>query len=495
MARGAFWMIAMNWSMRLIGLVNTMILARLLVPEDFGIIAMSMVVVGFLHVFSEANVDLLLLRKADVSEADYNSAWTLRIMTGIVVMVLLMAVAPLFADYANDPRVTVVIQILALRSGLLGFENIGVVRFRKELNFRREFLYQFYRRIIYFVVGLIFVLALRNYYALAVAPPLAAVIAVIISYRMSPFRPKLDFSRVGQAWNFSRWLILLEVARFVANRTDNAVLSRTQDATALGNYFVAVEIATMPTRELVMPLTRALFPTFSKVAHDPEQLRTAFLQVMSFVSTFCIAAGLGMALVADHLVPVMLGSKWSAAIPFFFWFAIYGVATGIIQSITPFFVVIGRERTVALLDVAYIAVLVPTLIYLGNTQAIVAVAIGRVVCRYLYLIFVLAMMRRFGGVPVAAIVGTIWRPALAGLAMAATLNWLPPIVAPDLAAQTGMSIAFTGHLLSLVEQFLVGAFVYLGTVCLLWVLAGRPAGAESVVLGLVGRRLAARRSS
>src|SRR6478672_21182 len=117
-------MVAMRLTIRLIGLLNTVILARILTPEDFGLVAMATVVLGLLDAVIAVNVDLPLIRNRTVGRPHYDSAWTLQIITGLITSGLYFGVAPLLVKYYGDARVGIVACILALRPAIEGFENI-----------------------------------------------------------------------------------------------------------------------------------------------------------------------------------------------------------------------------------------------------------------------------------------------------------------------------------------------------------------------------------
>ena len=135
MAKGAAWMVAMRWSIRGIGIVSVVILARLLAPDDFGILAMAMIVVGFFGILTETYMDLALIRDAGATRSHYDTAWTLGVLQGMGVAAVVILIASPASSYFNDSRVELVIQVLALGIFIQGFENIGVVAFRKELDF------------------------------------------------------------------------------------------------------------------------------------------------------------------------------------------------------------------------------------------------------------------------------------------------------------------------------------------------------------------------
>ncbi len=309
MVQGVAWMIFMRWVLRTVGVVNVIILARLLTPDDFGVIAMAMIVIGFLRALAETGVGAAVVRNENATEDDYNSAWTLKIIAGLLMTVVLITLAPLVAKYFDDERVLFVMQIIALQSLILGFENIGVVDFQKNLQFRRDFFYSVIQRLSLFVFALALVIFIRDYRALAIAAPVSGALTVIISYAMSPYRPRLCFTRIRAFWFFSQWLILVNVSRFVGRRVDEFIIGGIAGAETLGTYFMAADVSGMATRDVIMPAGRALLPTFAKVAHDVRESRKAFLRVFGLTAIYAFPAGVGISVVAGDLVPVLLGGN------------------------------------------------------------------------------------------------------------------------------------------------------------------------------------------
>ena len=157
---GALWMIAMRWMMRLFGLVSTIILARLLTPTDFGIVALALIVVGLLEVLSWTALDLALIQKQETTREHYDTAWTMQILQGLFIALLLSVLSPYAAHYFDEPALTNVVYLLALKVFIYGFQNIAVVDFRKDLNFSREFNFHLYKKAFtfLFVVSLAFIL-------------------------------------------------------------------------------------------------------------------------------------------------------------------------------------------------------------------------------------------------------------------------------------------------------------------------------------------------
>lgn len=475
MVRGTAWMISMRWSLKLIGVVNTVIVARLLAPDDFGVMAMAMIVVGFLTEIAETNVAVALIRNQHATEDDYNSAWTVNIMVGGLLAVVLFTAAPLMAKYYGDPRVETVIQIIAFRPLIFAFENIGVVDFRKNMQFAKEFRYGTYQRLTEFAISLTIVYILRDYHALAIGTLVWASVAVFYSYMMSPYRPRPSFRKIGSLWSVSQWLMVDHGSRFVGRRVDEFVLGPIVGSAVVGNYFMASEVSSMPTREVIIPAGRALIPTYAKVAHDEAESRKAFLRVFGLIAIYALPAGVGISVVSADLVPILLGAQWTTAIPFFQWFGIYAASEAFMWGVRPYFLARGGERVYALAGLGYACVLVPAIVAAANLSGVMAVLMTRTGLSAGLVVALLLLTAHLGYARVGELFSAIWRPLIASIVMWGVLYGLP-------------DITVGWHIVSLLRDVAVGGAVYVAATMALWFLTGRCDGAERIVFGVVSSR-------
>ncbi|HXV77672.1 MAG TPA: lipopolysaccharide biosynthesis protein [Candidatus Polarisedimenticolaceae bacterium] len=474
--RGSAWMISLRWTMRGIGLGSTLILARLLTPEDFGLVAMASVGVGLLEVFTHAGVDLALIRNPSVTREHFDSAWTINICMGLALAAVLLGVAPLAAYYFGEPRIIVIIRVLAIRAVLGGFENIGVVTFRRDLDFATEFRFEVTKKALNFVTTVALALILRNYWALVIGVVAAQAMAVLVSFLVHPFRPRFALSKVAEIWTFSGWLILFRAGRYLNGRTDRLILGAIAGAKPTGSYHVAAELATAPTDELVFPMARGLFPVFSKMTTEPTLLANSYKNVFSVVSLLCIAAGFGMAAAAEEIVVVVLGEQWLSAIPLVRTLALFGAVSGITGSFETLLTVMGRVRALAAITWLSFALQVPVLWAAGARWGPEGVAIGRLgVALVVGPLVALVALRRFplGVIP---LIGTLSHRVLAGgLMVVAVLA--PPFRSIDVAV------------LRLAVEVGAGAVTYLAATLLFWKLRGSPPGPERGMLDWLGSKL------
>jgi len=469
MVSGTLWMVLMRWVIRLIGLVNTAIIARILAPEDFGLIALAMIAVDLCITLTDGDVDMALIRARRDDRAFQDTGWTLKVLAGLVTAAALWGLAPSVAAHFGDPRIETVVQIAALRPLLLGFENIGVVRFRRSLNFSAEFRYLVVQRLISFVAVLGLVVTLEDYLALAWAMPLSAGITVALSYMVVRRRPGVALSDWRELWRFSRWQMLFNSARLVGDRCDQIVIGRLGGIGDAGLYVVAFDLALMPTREIMLPAGRALMPAYAKLADDPDALRANFRTVLGFAAIVASAVGVGMACIAEDAVALILGDQWAAAVPFVRWLGVFGVLEGLWLMLDPVLIAAGRERALAVSNLILSAVTIPAVALAAWMFGTAAIPGGRIVVMAVVLGGVFAVMVRWRWMSAGTVIAALWRPALAALVMALCLHHLHGLVASAHAASLALDIAG-------------GAVVYGVTLFGLWGMSGRSAGAEATLM-------------
>lgn len=480
--RGSAWMVAMRWSMRGIGILSTVILARLLLPEDYGLVAVSMIIVAFIEVFSWTHADLALIQNPNAGRAHYDAAWTLNILVGFAAGGFLLIVAPLAGTYFGDERIIPVIQLFALRPVFVGFENIGVVAFRKELNFSKEFMFFVYGRLITFVVTIAIAWIYRNYWALAIGMVCTPGIRLIMSYCMHPYRPRLSFRKMKEIWRFARWMTLFNIGEFFTKKTDEIIVANVASTSLMGNYSVASRISLMLTSEVVAPLERSLLPAYAKLSHDSKEMEAAFFKVFSTIAIICTAAGAGMSAVADDLVAVLLGANWTDTAPIIAWLAIFGGVSGIAYCVRIVLIAIGSEKSNAILIWVQALILAPILLIAGIQWGLIEVAIARAAVAIIFAVVLLILVVRRQLISAGLILSALWRPMVSAAVMFVAVKMLH-------------SDSIGPPILRLAADVTTGAFVFAGTLFACWWLAGRPDGTERVALNFLARRISSWRNT
>jgi lipopolysaccharide exporter len=469
-AVGAAWMVGFKLIDRSIGLLSTIVLARVLAPEDFGLVAMAMVLIGALELLISFSFDVVLIQNQQAGRAQFDTAWTFNLLFACVCAAVLALLAPHAAAFYGQPRLETVIYLLAGGFALQGLSNIGPVMFRRDMNFDQEFKFLLGKRLSTFLITIPAALYFRNYWALVIGQLAATALSVALSYLMSTYRPRLSFGARLELFHKSKWLVLHNILQFLNNSAAQFVIGRIAGAQALGVYAIASEIATLPTTELVAPINRAAFPGYAKAIAEPGQLRASFLKVIASIALFALPAGIGIVVVADLLVPAVLGWKWLAAIPLIQVLAVYGVIQALQTNISYVYLALGKMQLVTLIGalqlVILVALMVPGLGRFGVAGAAWAF-LGTIVLMVPVNQILIARCLGLGPTSFAA---CLLRPLLAALAMGA-LVWL-------LKRSLTLREITLDYVLALLLCAATGALLYTLVLYGLWRAAGRPDGAE-----------------
>ena len=310
MAKGVMWTVLFKFVTRGIGLISTVILARLLVPADFGLVAMAMAIVAGLEILSAFNLDVVLIQNQNAERKHYDTAWSFNLVAGAVQALILVFIAPLIAHFYNDPRLQMIVYLLALGRLVGGAENIGMVAFRKDLQFHKDFKFQVIKKMAGFTITMGLAFWLRNYWALIGGMLAGTFAGVVLSFAMQSYRPRFSFAAVGELFHFSKWLLINNFLYFAIQESSSFILGKLGGSHALGLFTVSYEISNLPSTDLVAPINRAIFPGYAKMAGDMGVLQQGFLNILSAIALFVLPIGAGIALTAGPLVHLMLGAKW-----------------------------------------------------------------------------------------------------------------------------------------------------------------------------------------
>jgi O-antigen/teichoic acid export membrane protein len=465
--RGTLFTVVMRWTDRLIGVISTLILARLLVPEDFGIIAMASIFIGLVGVFLDVGVHVALIQNKNPLQSHYNAAWTIRLGQVLLSASFVFFSAPFAADYYGDARVVPVMQWMALGLFIAGFENIGTINFQKEMRFGLDFQFMFFKRIASFIITITAAFIIENYWALVIGTLVGRIVGVILSYWLHPMRPRLSLEKFGEIFGISQWMLVSSIGGYLDNNLHKFIVGRQADSSTMGAYTLGDEISGLPTSELLAPLNRVLFPAMVQVKHDRTELKRLFLLLQSVQTTIAIPVSIGLALIASDVVAVLLGEKWFVVVPFLQILAIVHSINAITTSCGYILLTLGWVRysaTIAWLQVVCFIVIAFLLLPESNA---VEIAVARVISVLVGLSVVFTLLLRvMKNIKLWEIIRSISRPVIATIVMALSIFWIKTVIV--------LSPFF-----SLVTEIIVGAFVYVFALGSIWLLFGRPAGAES----------------
>lgn len=465
---GAAWAVAQRWALRLLGLLSTVIMARLLIPNDYGIVAMAMLVVGLLQALLDFGTRTALLRKREVSVDEIDSAWTLGVIQGWLIAIVLTLVSPIAGAYFGEPRVVPVMWILAACCALAGYGNIGFALAQKAYDFALEFRYLVICKLIGVVATIIGGLWFADYRALVLGVSAGYVSGVVFSFLMHPYRPQWNIKQIPAIWATTKWLMLASAATFVVRKGDELIAGRVGTTDEFGAYNVGADLGQMPAGEVGPAMLKAFMPVLSTVAEDSNSLNWAVIRTLSALATVVMPIGFGFASVSGPATILILGSAWDMAVPFVAAFAIVGAIQSVFQPLNTLLVVKGHTKAISRLVWVELAIFLATATLLVPGLHLLGLIYARGLACICSGVLLLAYSRSVTGFPMGAGLMSIVRPLLGAIAMAYAVEQVVQMVVSPIASITlGVS---------------TGVLLYTFWSILTWQLQGRPDGLESIVL-------------
>lgn len=481
--QGTSWLLAGRIFSNVVGLASTLIAARFLMPEDFGVVAIAMGVFGIAAALVELPVGTALVQLKTATRDDFNTAWTINFLRGLIVAGMMAASAWPIAIVFDDPRLLAIVLALASYPVLLGLRNAWFEQYTRDMDFRWEALVETLTKLVSFAVVLGISVATRSYWALPLSLIASGVAAVILSYVLCPRLPAFCLSEFRKFFGFSVWLGLGQIADSVRDTAGTFLIGKFVGTSRLGAWSVGSQFADRLELVLYAPMERTLFAAFSSIRHDAEHLRGTFLKAMHTGFAFIAPVCVGMGLLSPEVIAIALGPKWSVAALVLGFIApamAFHLLAGLCTSLTT---ALGYTRAVFKVKVISALVHLPMIlagVYFAGLQGALW---ATVVTAVIWWGLCASLVSRIAGVSLASQAGAIVRSAGAALAMASVV-----ITARAMLFAEGDD-ALVPVLVRAVSLSGLGALTYVVSHFVLWQLAGRSAGVETAALGLVsGRR-------
>jgi O-antigen/teichoic acid export membrane protein len=454
-------------------------MARLLVPADFGLLALASSIIGVIQLFGEAGIELALIQRRNLERDDYDTAWTINVLVGFgVAAVVSLSAAPL-ALLMGEPRVQGVLYWLAAASALEGFSNIGTIDFRKYLNFKTEFYFRLLTRLMTAVVTISLAFWWRDYWALVGGNIIGTAILVALSYALHPYRPRFSLRSIRGFAHFSRWMLIRNILGGLNEYLINLIVARQIKVDSLAFFTAGREIAGLATSEIQAPIRAALFSGYAALSKDLAELRRQYLGWTAMITLVTVPIPAGLVLIAPDLVRVLLGERWMPAAPLIEILALAEVLNSFASGSQFLFVAVGRPAISAKLAGLRSLLLVPSVAIGATVGGASGAAWAMVLVSTVMFAVNRPILMRMLNITPMDMFAVAYRPIVATLAMMAVV-WSAGAAAMSLRVETGSFV-------HLVSASLLGALVYASSVLALWALADRPPGAESQIFALLSQ--------
>ncbi len=463
---------------RVTDLVAMLVMAHLLSPGDFGFIAIAMTLILISEAALELPLGQALVVLPEIKRSHYDTAFTLGVVRGLLLCVLICSIAVPFASFYHQAKLAPLICVLSIAPIARGLGNPRMAQFAKDLNFKWEFRLELVGKVVAAGVGVTTAVLTRSYWSIALLTIAAPLIITLLSYFVVPFRPKLTLTEWAAFKNFLGWISLSQVVMTISWQSDQLLLGKLMLPSQLGLFSAANNITSIPMLALFLPIQRPLLSAFSMVQDNPARLISSYRSAASAIVTIGLPLMVGQSLVAGPTVRLLLGKNWLAAIPMVHWLALSLVPTlfGSVL-ITAVSMALNQTRQLVWRNTVQMCVKIPTVIVGAFAFGFAGVIGARLISEAVSAVYCMIIMRRLIGVSLRVQVMDCTRSVAAVIIMAFVLTAERPLL--EWGHDTLMLIA------SLATSIAIGAATYSGSLIILWLVMGKPAGVEAISIRLL----------
>jgi PST family polysaccharide transporter len=427
-----------------------------LAPREFGIVAVATVAVAFLTVLQDLGLGPALIQRRDHIERASNVVFTLNLLLGFCLSILVFLIAPAVADYFREPGATPLLRALGLTFTLEALGAVHLVRLQRDLRFGRVFIPDVGRSVVKGAVSIGMAVAGMGAWSLIVGQLAGVVAGVVLSWAVFPWRPRLelDTELAKKLIGFGLPLLGVELMWVLSVNLDYVIIGRRLGSESLGIYTLAYRLPELLVLSLMTVANRVVFPAMSAMQESRDGLRRGFLATTHYVALATLPISVGLAIAADPIVRVTLGSDWVDAIPVLRILAIFVLVASLLNADGDVYKAVGRPGILLKLALMHVAMLVPALL-VGVQYGLVGVASGHLIATTVTRVVRTIVISRFLGVPVT-VIASQWRSAIVGCLV--------------LAAMAGGAMYLTAGAspaLSLLATVVAGALGYLAVLALL----------------------------
>jgi O-antigen/teichoic acid export membrane protein len=472
--RAAIWTVGGKLLAKTIDFLSLLVLARFLGPMEFGLVAMAMTSVLVIEAILELPISAVLLTVAEPTDAMFDTAFTLGFIRSLVIFALVGGLAWPLAAFYHEDRIVLLVFVLGAAPAMRGMVSPRMVRFTREMDFRREFVLDVAGKLFSLMAAVALAVTTHSYWAIVIATVSTSTVMMVTSYCLAPQRIRLTLSQWHIFAHMVGWNTATQIVAALNWQTDRFLLPRFIDVAAFGRFSSANDLIAIPIQAVVQPVTRPLVAAFAIARRSEKGLDSIYLKASVGIYTAVAPILVTLASLAEPIVRVVLGQKWIQTAPLITALALVTIGTLPTVAMPALAITLNQMRMTMIRTFLELGIKLPAT-FIGITMLGLAGAIlGRALAMIAVLTGCLFLVKILVGLPVISQLKALIRPSMSLLAMGGVYYFLEKLLLP---MTTPLIIA-----LNLVWVILAGGFTYIGTHLILWQMAGRPDGVEHLAI-------------
>ncbi len=314
--RGLKWSTISRISQQGLQYISTIILVGVLSPDDFGLMAMSMIVIGFLDIFKDFGTSSAIIKEENPSNDLKCSLFWVNVGFGLLIFIIIYFASPFLAELFNSGKVKSVLQILWLSFLITGFSIQQKALLEKELSFQILSLVEIISSAAAFLVAVYLALNGFGVWSLVFQVLSNTFLNTVLIWIFSNWKPGLffKFSELRKVTTYSSNLVGFNLINYFARTGDYFLIGKFLGDYALGHYYLAYRIMLYPMRNITTVTSRVIFPAFSKIQHENSKLRDAYVRITNSIAIITFPMMTGLALVSFNITEAFFGTNWDTSL-------------------------------------------------------------------------------------------------------------------------------------------------------------------------------------
>jgi PST family polysaccharide transporter len=446
---GVLWTYLSAAGSKILIFVATVILARVLLPVEFGQVGFALVVISYLDTVGDLGVSSALIYERDKPEEAANVTFIVSIAMGLLWFAIAFAGAPLIADFFNDPAVVPILRVMAFVFVIKALGNTHDALLRRDLAFKKKLIPDFAMAALKGLCSVGLAFAGWGVWSLVLGQLIGALAATVALWAVVPWRPtfRATWKTSRRMLSYSSKIMSVDVVSAVVYNADYVIVGRILGSAALGFYTLAYRTPELLISMIVWVIGKVTFPVYSKLREDPAELRGAFLVTVRYLSLVTLPAGFGLAAVGALFVSALYGDRWVPAAWAMQALAMVLALRSLGSHAGDVYKATGHTNILVALGVLRGALLIPAMIW-GARYGILGVAVGQLIVTAASTILSLYVAARFLSLSSLSLLREIKTAVVSTAVMIAVLQLLMP------------QLSAMGPVLGLSISVCVGASVY-----------------------------------
>lgn len=316
---GMFYTMTTRYSGILISIIIGAVLARLLSPAEFGVVALVTVFISFFNILSNVGIGPAVIQNKELTEEDVQSIFLISILLGFILALLFFLFSTVIASFYNNTELIPVTRLLSLTVLFSAFGIVPNALLLKKLKFKQVGVTTIIVQLFSGFFAIFFAYKGFSYYALVYKSIFDGFFTFLLFYWLSPIKLKFELkkSAMNKIIRFSSFQFFFNFINYFSRNTDNLLIGKFISPTALGFYDKSYQLILMPVQNLTHVITPVLHPVLSSFQHDKDRIYNAYLKVVKLLATIGFPLSVFLYFSAHEIIFVLYGSQWEQSVPVF----------------------------------------------------------------------------------------------------------------------------------------------------------------------------------